>query len=173
MLGLGLLVWLLLSWSQVCSIQAQASTTLARVDYAKSGHTLELLYELSPQMPVMEVRLAGIQAPDIRQEPWGQQARQCLTDLVDDEVRIESHGIQPDQYNRLWANVWAEGRLLNAALLARGCAYLDSDRLSAQRYGTDLIHAQEEARLLGRGIWSPEAPLRQTSNSFRQTLPDP
>ena len=150
-------------------VQAQESKILAQVDYAKSGHTLELLAELSAGIPVMDIRLAGVQAPDMEQVPWGPDARQCLSELADDQVRVEPQATIPDKYNRLWAYVWHESQLVNAALLAQGCALLDSDRLSQQRYGDQLIYAQESARLLGLGIWDPDHPLRETPTSFRQT----
>lgn len=144
--------------------------TLATVDYAKSGHTLELLSELSPTLPVMNIRLAGIQAPDAKQHPWGKAARHCLADQLPHRVRIEPQNPTPDRYNRLWAYVWAEQQLVNAAVLSAGCAFLDSDRLPQQRYGKELIYAQEEARLLELGIWSPEHPLRESPAVFRQKM---
>ena len=150
--------------------QAKSAGILATIDYAKSGHTLELLSELNIQMPVMDIRLAGIQAPDVRQKPWGPQARECLGELAKGRVRVEPQVTTPDSYNRLWAYVWADRKLVNAAVLAQGCAFLQSDRLAQQRYGKQLVYAQEEARLLGRGIWAPENPLRETPDSFRQTL---
>lgn len=144
-------------------IQAQEHPIAAKVDYAKSGHTLELLSELSPTTPVLDIRLAGIQAPSRDQNPWGSEARECLADLVNDRrVRIEpqSEPAIPDKYNRLWAYVWHESELMNAAALAHGCAYLQSDRLATERYATQLIHAQAKARILGLGLWDPENPLR-------------
>ena len=149
-------------------VRAQDQQILAKVDYAKSGHTLELLSDLSHTIPVMDIRLTGVQAPDMQQKPWGPEARQCLSELVDGQVRVEPQSPTPDKYNRLWAYVWDEAQLVNAALLAEGCAFLDSDRLSQQRYGDQLIYAQESARLLGLGIWDPANPLRETPESFRQ-----
>lgn len=142
--------------------------TLATVDYAKSGHTLELLSELSPTLPVMDIRLAGIQAPDSKQHPWGKTARTCLAEQLTNRVRIEPQTLTPDRYNRLWAYVWADQQLVNAAVLKAGCAFLDGDRLPQQRYGKELVYAQEEARLLEQGIWSPEHPLRESPAVFRQ-----
>ncbi len=156
---------MLLTWGVA---QAAPPGTLATVDYAKSGHTLELLTELSPDLPVMDIRLAGIEAPDRQQKPWGPDARTCLADQMPSRVRIEPQNSTPDQYNRLWAYVWADQVLVNAAVLQAGCAFLDSDRLAQQRYGEQLIYAQEAARLLGRGIWSPVRPLRETPSAFHQ-----
>ncbi|MBE7382526.1 MAG: thermonuclease family protein [Leptolyngbya sp. SIO1E4] len=152
---------------------AQAPGMIATVDYAKSGQTLELLSELSTQMPVMDIRLAGIQAPDMEQTPWGPEARQCLSTLAEGQIRVEPQAPTPDRYNRLWAYVWADGQLVNAAVLAQGCAVLASDRLPQQRYGAQLVYAQEAARLLGYGIWAPENPLRETPDAFRQIQASP
>ncbi|MEO0987815.1 MAG: thermonuclease family protein [Cyanobacteria bacterium J06639_14] len=153
-------------------VQAQDARLLAKVDYAKSGHTLELLTELSAEIPVIDIRLAGVQAPDREQKPWGPEARQCLSELAAGRVKVEPQSSTPDSYNRLWAYVWQDGKLVNAAVLATGCAFLDGDRLSQQRYGEQLIYAQESARLLGLGIWDPNNPLRETPDSFRQSRQD-
>lgn len=150
------------------SAQAQDPGIVATVDYAQSGHTLELLSDLSVEFPVLEVRLAGVQAPDRQQIPWGPAARECLAELASHQIRVEPQGTHPDAYGRIWANVWAKGQLVNAAVLAQGCALLDSDRLPQQRYRSELIYAQEEARLLGKGIWSPDNPLREAPSAFRQ-----
>ena len=148
-------------------------TLTATVDYAKSGNTLELLTELSPELPITTVRLTGIQAPDLDQEPWGEAARDCLTDLRDQVIRLETDDWTPDVYNRLWAYGWQGRELINAATLEQGCAYLAAAELPHLQYGLDLLYAQESARLLGRGIWNPDNPLRETPEAFRQRSPAP
>ncbi|NER81496.1 MAG: thermonuclease family protein [Leptolyngbya sp. SIO1D8] len=168
--------WICILWVSLFGaglINAQAEKLVGIVDYPKSGHTFELLSELSAQIPILDIRLAGIQAPDMQQKPWGPEARQCLSELAKGSVHIEPQALTPDRYDRLWAYVWKDKQLINAAVLAQGCAFLDSDRLSQQRYGETLIYAQEEARLLGKGIWAPDTPLRETPTSFRQTLASP
>jgi len=152
---------------------AQPQPLVARVDYAKSGQTLELLTELSPELPVMEIRLAGVQAPDPRQQPWGDAARQCLADLSGELIQIEPLDATtpaPDEYGRLWAYVWHDNQLVNAAVLEQGCGFLESDRPAQDRYRDRLIHAQEAARLQGLGVWSPDHPLRESPTAFRQRL---
>lgn len=167
--GIALCVVLMIGWQRGL-MGAQPPELMATVAYAKSGQTLELQSELSPQLPVLDIRLAGIQAPDLRQEPWGPAARECLATLTAGTVRIEPQTSTPDGYNRLWAYVWAGQQLVNAELLAQGCAFLESDRSGQQRYGEELVYAQEYARLLGLGIWSADQPLRETPASFRQRL---
>ncbi|MGD1943778.1 MAG: thermonuclease family protein [Leptolyngbyaceae cyanobacterium] len=144
------------------------ATLTATVDYAKSGNTLELLTELSPELPITTVRLTGIQAPDLDQEPWGPAARDCLTDLRNQVIRLETDDWTPDAYNRLWAYGWRGRELINAAALEQGCAYLAAAELPHLQHGLDLLYAQESARLLGQGIWNPNNPLRETPETFRQ-----
>jgi micrococcal nuclease len=131
------------------------------VDYATSGNTLELLYELSGDFPVMTVRLAGISAPLQTQEPWGPAAQDCLTEFKRQMVEVEPVGIEVDAYDRLWAYVWAQGDLVNATVLKAGCALLDNEGLAQLRYRESMVYAQEYARLQGLGIWAPEHPLRE------------
>jgi micrococcal nuclease len=121
---------------------------------------------------VDRIRLAGITAPDPQQVPWGEVAQTCLNDQVRNQlVRVEPSDPDVDAYGRLWAYVWRGDRAVNATLLAEGCAYLDTDHLPQNPYADAWIYAQEEGRLLGRGIWDPAQPLRQTPEAFRQSQP--
>ncbi|WP_160299601.1 thermonuclease family protein [Leptolyngbya iicbica] len=145
----------------------------ATVDYAKSGNTLELLFELSPEQPVTAIRLAAIEAPDRDQAPWGSQSRDCLTDLQDQIIQLELVDDQPDTYNRLWAYGWQNRDLINATSLAQGCTYLADPTDQFSPYYQKLLYAQERSRLLGLGIWDPESPLRETAQQFRERSPSP
>lgn len=161
----------LFGWGSLVYSQPPALT--ATVDYAKSGNTLELLFELSAEVPVTTLRLESIAAPDLQQEPWGPAARDCLADLRNAIIRVETQDWQPDSYGRLWAYVWQGKTLINQALLEQGCAYLASDRLAAGQHYSELVYAQEAARLLGRGIWEPAQPLRDSAETFRKQSPAP
>ena len=154
-------------------LPSAAADLTATVDYAKSGNTLELLFELNHEAPVTTIRLAAIEAPDRRQEPWGTQSRDCLADLRDQIVRLELVDEQPDAYNRLWAYGWRKRDLINKTSLARGCTYLADPTDQFSPYYQELLYAQERSRLLGLGIWDPENPLRETAQQFRQRSPAP
>ena len=56
--------------------QADDARLTATVDYAKSGNTLELLFELSPELPVRTIRLAAIEAPRSRTSSLGRTSPQ-------------------------------------------------------------------------------------------------
>jgi|GEM_PF-2190020 len=147
--------------------QADDARLTATVDYAKSGNTLELLFELSPELPVRTIRLAAIEAPDREQAPWGEQARKCLADLSNEIIRLEVTASLPDAYNRLWAYGWLGQASINQRSLAAGCTYLADPSESSSPYYRELLYAQEQARLLGLGIWSPTQPLREPAAAFR------
>jgi micrococcal nuclease len=173
-LTLFLVLAIVLGGSQVSASDPGLTAT---VDYAKSGQTLELLFEISPDLPITSVRLEGVQAPDREQAPWGEAARECLADLLPTDrnrvVRLVTRDWTADAYGRLWAFVWNGRTLLNQALLSRGCAYLASDRLAQSDHYIEMLYAQEQARLLGLGIWQPENPLRESAEAFRRGSDSP
>ncbi len=97
---------------------------------------------------VHEVRLAGIDAPELGQ-PWGIQSRTALRRLVDGRL-VTVEVTDRDRYGRLVARVWLGRTYVNAAMTASGHAWAYGRFLpdAAIRSGHD------EARRAGRGLWS-------------------
>lgn len=148
-----------LTFAWVGKYTAAADIT-ATVDYARSGHTLELLSVLSLDMPVNAVRLEAIAAPDPQLAPWGGRSRDCLADLGNQIIRLETDDWTADKYGRLWAYAWKNSELINRRVLEQGCAYLQGDRWAHRKHYQELLYAQELARLLDLGIWDPKNPFR-------------
>ena len=139
------------------------------VDRVVSGQVLELISPIGSPPGVYRIRLKGIEAPDLRQTPWGEDAKQYLTTLIADQpVQIEAEDELPDQYNRLWAYVWLDQKLLNEKLVEAGHAIVRDQQGSDLKYGRRLIRAQERARIAGLGVWNPQRPMRQTPKEFRE-----
>jgi micrococcal nuclease len=114
------------------------------------------------------VRLIGLDAPAINQIPWGYAAREYLQELAGEQtLRLEFDRQREDQYQRWLAYAWRDGMLINEQLLQQGHAIAVS-RYPNTKYQQRFTHAREEARLLGRGIWNPEQPMRQTPAEFRR-----
>lgn len=141
-----------------------------------SGHTLEVL-DTTKQPPLIQrVRLIGIEAPDLRQQPWGSIARNRLEEMLTDKVS-QQPGLQPvlleadvqetDSYGRWLAYVWCNGGLLNEQLVKQGYV-LAASRPPNTKYDEHLARAQEYARIMGYGIWNPDKPLRLTPAEFRR-----
>jgi micrococcal nuclease len=114
------------------------------------------------------VRLIGIDAPSLQQQPWGRTAQKRLEEEIENRsVLLEFDVEEKDQFGRLLAYVWKDGMLLNEKLVAEGYV-LAVPRAPNQKYDRRLEHAQEWARLMGRGIWDPEHPMRLTPAEFRR-----
>jgi len=153
-----------------CGAPGPLSGQRAQVQEIISGQTLVIL-PLEGLRPVPErLRLIGLSAPDRRQYPWGFQAQAQLEKLLTPApILVELDVQEQDRFGRRLAYVWQDGRLINEALIAAGAA-LATRRSPNTRYAERFQRAQETARLLERGIWDPEQPLRQTPTEFRQNL---
>ncbi len=134
-----------------------------------SGQTVEIADPLTNQ-PI-QVRLLGIDAPDLKQEPWGRQAKQRLEELVNGQfVTLESDLEPRDRLDRQLGYLWRSDRLVNEQLIEEGYV-LAASRAPNLKYQQRLTHAGQWARLMGHGIWNAQKPLRQTPSEFRQSTP--
>lgn len=129
-----------------------------------TGQTLEVTGLGEPRS---RVRLVGIEAPDLQQQPWGQAAKEHLQAMIEGKPVLLEFDIQNrDTFGRHLAYVWQNGVLLNEQLVKAGYA-LVQPRSPNQKYDQRLEQAQEWARLMGQGIWRPEQPMRLTPTQFR------
>ena len=152
-----------------CQSSAESQGTTVRVSKAVSGQAIEILDPTGQTALNQKVRLLGIDAPDLEQEPWGSQARERLAELVDGQtVLLEADVETRDVYDRVWGYVWLGDVLVNQQLVEEGLALAAKVRSPNLKYDQRLTRAQEEARLLGIGIWNPEQPMRQLPCEFRQ-----
>jgi micrococcal nuclease len=118
------------------------------VKQVKDGDSIVVTYN-------EEIRLSHIDAPEWDQ-PWGDQARERVKELVHKRVRLKCKG--KDRYGRTLAEViLPDGRILNHVLVEEGLAW------HYRRYSNDRYYQQLEleARAKKRGLWSdpePKAP---------------
>jgi len=129
-----------------------------------SGQTLEAI----SMGETLRVRLAGIEAPDIQQHPWGQAAKKHLQAMLSNKTATLELDGQPDRFGRQWAYVWQNGKLLNEELLKEGYVLWDG-RSPDRKYDDRLEKAQAWGRIMGHGIWNDKQPMRQTPAEFRQS----
>ena len=133
-----------------------------------SGQTIEVPDPTGQTALNQSVRLIGISAPAWDQEPWGEAATMYLESQLDGQtVRLETDAETVDAYGRQLAYVWKDGVLINEKLVEEGVAMVDV-RSPNLKYEQRLNHAQQTARILGRGIWNPENPMRLSPSEFRQ-----
>ena len=133
-----------------------------------SGNTLNVIGIDSQPNLNSQVRLIGLDAPGQRQQPWGEQSSRRLRELVGDKlVKLEFDLEQTDKFGRTLAYVWQDEVLLNEQLVKEGHA-LFVPRSPNHKYDLRLERAQQFARLMGKGIWNPDKPMRLTPTEFRQ-----
>ncbi|NJL53175.1 MAG: thermonuclease family protein [Hydrococcus sp. SU_1_0] len=143
-------------------------SVLGEVKRVVSGQTVEVL--LAGTSEVVKVRIEGIDAPDWRQSPWGEAAKEKLTELVMGKaIKIETENLggdtPRDRYNRLQGHLWQDQTLVSQELILSGCVLLN-DRYP-HSYSKLLMESQEYARLMGYGIWNPKLAMRYTPSQFR------
>ena len=114
------------------------------------------------------VRLIGIDAPELGQAPWGEQARDALKSLVESKpVTLETDATVRDETGRLLAYVYLDGLFINAEMIRRGQAIiytLPPNVAHVEEYKK----AQEEARQGRRGVWNPANPLTVKPDCYRK-----
>jgi len=122
-----------------------AGELTGRVVGVADGDTLTLL---TPGKTQLKVRLDQIDAPE-KAQPFGQASKQALSRQVFNRtVAVRVNG--EDRYGRTLGQVRAEGRDVNAAMVAEGAAW------AYRQYLTDqgLLTLERRARAERRGLWA-------------------
>jgi micrococcal nuclease len=120
-----------------------------------------------------EIRLIGIDAPEIGQRPWGNRAKKHLESLIAAsawKVVIEYDVEKNDQYGRVLAYLkTGDGKMLNAEMLRHGYAVLFTFPPNV-KHVDELIAAQKQAREKMLGIWGGNG-LKQMPSEYRKEHP--
>ncbi|HCF25741.1 MAG TPA: nuclease, partial [Cyanobacteria bacterium UBA11049] len=105
-------------WLQGCqSTKIPSSGMQVKVTRVLSGQTLEV----EATAGAMRVRLVGIDAPSLQQQPWGEAALQRLEAAIATKtVLLEFDTQHKDTFGRNLAYVWHDGVLLNEQLVKEG-----------------------------------------------------
>jgi micrococcal nuclease len=103
---------------------------------------------------VGRVRLIGMDTPESGQEPYGGVATQALWSLLEKAatVALERDVELRDRYGRMLAYVWADGVMVNWALVRQGWAVVLTYPPNVQ-YVDWFTEAQRVAREEGVGLW--------------------
>lgn len=102
---------------------------------------------------MLRVRLACIDAPELRQ-PWGKASRDHLRQIIDrnrQQVFLKVSG--QDRYGRTVAEVFAQGRFLQAEQVRAGLAYLYPQYLSSCPDAAVVQRAEAIAKQQRVGVW--------------------
>ncbi len=159
-----------------CQSKPVKNGITVQVQRVVSGQTIEVL-NTNQQPPAIErIRLIGIEAPDLKQQPWGLMAKNHLEKMISviagqqlvlQPIFLEPDKQEKDSFGRWLAYVWYDGNLLNEQLVKDGYV-LSAPRSPNDKYDERIARAQEYARIMGYGIWNPLKPMRLTPAEFRR-----
>ena len=120
-----------------------------------------------------KVRLIGIDAPEMGQKPWGEEAKRYLESILqnsDWKVRVEFDVEKTDQYGRVLAYIWTtDRRLINLMMIKSGYAMFYTVPPNV-KYAEEFGKAQAEARKERLGMWSEDG-LRERPQDYRKEHP--
>ncbi len=99
--------------------------------------------------------MIGIDTPELRQQPYGGQAKEALRVMLVGraEVALELDVERRDSYDRLLAYVWVDSLMANWALVRQGWAVVLTYPPNV-RYVDWFYAAQLESREEGAGLWN-------------------
>lgn len=128
------------------------SATLARG--AEQICTVQSVYDgdtLTARCPdgEVKVRMFGIDAPEMKQEPWGANSRDALRSLLPRRDSVQLRVQDRDRYGRTVAQVFVGERDVGLEMVRQGRAVMYEQYNDSPAYR----QAQAEARQARRGIW--------------------
>lgn len=97
----------------------------------------------------VKVRMFGIDAPEMGQEPWGDRSREALRGLLPRRDSVRLRVMDQDRYGRVVAQVVAGESDVGLEMVRQGRAVM------YEQYNDSLAYrqAQAEAKQARRGIW--------------------
>lgn len=142
---------------------------LAPVVAVHDGDTVSLIIDKKRE----KVRLIGVDAPEIGQKPWGDEAKKHLETLLksaDWKVRPEFDVERRDKYGRLLAYLWTkDDNMINLLMVKNGYAMLFTFPPNV-KHADEFMAAQREARNNKTGIWA-ENGLKERPEDYRRAHP--
>jgi micrococcal nuclease len=120
-----------------------------------------------------KVRLIGIDAPEMGQRPWGDEAKKYLENILSSSgwrTRLEFDVERRDKYGRLLAYLWTpDGRLVNLMMVRSGYAMLFTFPPNV-KHANEFRAAQQEASSRAVGMWGDKG-LKERPKDYRKAHP--
>ena len=138
-------------WAHHANKGAPSKAFNAVVKHVTDGDTIWV--SVGGKAKAIDVRIQGIDAPEICQDYGRVAASALLQHLQHKTVRITSRAI--DKYGRMVAKVSANGQDVGAWLVENGHAWSYHNRRSLGPYGSQ----ENAARQAGHGLWASSSPI--------------
>ena len=140
------------------------------------GDTINIKAESFAGFPlrIETVRLIGLDAPELKQDPWGRRAKKHLKKLISESnwvVNVEFDAQQRDRYGRLLGYIWNRQNrtLINEKMIEDGYAVLSVSQPNIM-YDARFAEADKKARSVKAGFWGPTG-IEQLPADWRRTHP--
>ncbi len=142
---------------------------IVEFDHAPDGDTAIFIVDGS----YIKTRFLGVDTTEMSTdsgvpEPWAEQAKEFTNDMLNNanQIILELDDSDTfDDYDRLLAWIWVDGKLLNFMLAQTGFAdvkYLYDD----YKYNDYLLDAEYAAQNQGLGIWGNDEPYYNPDNNY-------
>ncbi|QLE52574.1 thermonuclease family protein (plasmid) [Nostoc sp. C057] len=116
------------------------------------------------------LRLACIDAPEMKQNPWGQQSATRLKQLLPVGQSVTLRAIETDKYKRLVAEVFVENRSVNVSMVQEGQAVVYRQYLKSCPQSKDsLLQGENTAKQQRLAFWNQANPVMPWDFRHRAT----
>lgn len=167
--SLAVLLYSLCIYDNSIAFIKPANPGYVRVIKVHDGDTVTIVLNSRKE----KVRLIGIDAPEIKQRPWGTRARKHLEKLLmasNRKVVLEFDVERRDKYGRPLCYIFTPDRkMLNIQMVKDGYAVLFTIPPNI-KYVDELRMAENEARQHRRGIWGSKD-LKESPGDYRKKHP--
>jgi micrococcal nuclease len=140
-------------------VPAVAQTNLPSMTVVSVGDGDTLRVRNQQGQPVT-IRLGCIDAPEMKQNPWGKQSRTRLVQLLPVGQSVQVRQIERDKYKRLVAEVFVNNCSVNLTMVQEGQAVVYRQYLKGCDSTKDqFLQAEASAKQQKLGFWNQSQPV--------------
>ncbi|MBD2303722.1 thermonuclease family protein [Nostoc sp. FACHB-190] len=155
-----------------------AQTNLPKMTVVSVGDGDTLRVRNQQGQPVT-IRLACVDAPELKQNPWGQQSKARLQQLLPVNQSVQVRSIERDRYKRLVAEIFVNNRSVNLTMVQEGQAVVYRQYLQGcNSTKNQFLQAEADAKGKRLGFWNQSQPtmpwdFRRGKQSTQETTRAP
>lgn len=135
----------------------QSSLPSMKVVSIGDGDTLRVRNQ---QGQAVTIRLGCVDAPELKQNPWGQKSKARLQQLLPVGQAVQVRSIERDKYKRLVAEIFVNNRSVNLRMVQEGQAVVYRQYLKGcDRTKDQFLQAEADAKSQKLGFWNQSQPV--------------